>query len=178
MLEVGDYLSHTFPVQRTMSRMQASPTCLLQTVAQRGCFRDVFGQCILLRASLFKEDNMQDVAIDLVPGVCGIARTSALSMYQDINMLLPCEPRDHTSFDFSRLPAPFDKLIGTLTGCVVMLKCLNCCGPTEADIFRKLHQGGSLIDVLEDNNLLPKDTEGCYLWKDLIVQHFYKDMQF
>ena len=74
-----------------------------------------------------------------------------------------------------------------------MLKCLNPCdglefmyqwalrnshGPTETDIFRKLQHGGSMIDVLEDNNLLDRDMDGALLWRNVTMEHFYKDIQF
>ena len=192
-LKLEDYLSHTYPVNHIMSRLKPNPTSLLQTAAQRGYFRDVFGQMVLLRASLFIEDSMQEVTINLVVSVCGLDRKAATSLYEHIKTLLPCEPRHHRGYDFSELPVPFNRLIGTLTDCVTMLKCYNPCdgpeflyqwalrnsyGPTEADIFCKLRQGGSLLDVLEDNSLLTRQPDGSFLWQSLIVQHFYKDMQF
>ena len=192
-LSLEDYLAHTHIESRTMSRQRAQAVDLSRTAAERGCFRDVFSQCVRLRASLFIESYMQDVAVNLIGALCAIDKIAALSVYQSVNQSLPRQVPHSRRFDFAVLPPPFDRLVGTLTDCVVMLKTLNPCdgpqflyqwalrnsyGPTEADIFRSMCCGGTIMDVLEDNNLVQRDAGGSITWQNIMVQHFYKDVQF
>ena len=118
---------------------------------------------------------------------------AACLQYNIIKQRLPVHYVRDSEFNFSVLPHPFDVLVGTLTDCVALVKCFNPCdgpmflyqwalrnsfGPTEEDIFKALHRGGTMLEVLEDNSLISRTQDDQLNWQAIIVQHFYQDMQY
>ena len=193
--ELFSMLLETYHAHTMVSGTAGEPnlSVLGERARDRGYFLDVFGTHRLLRASLFREASVHDLAVQLVCSICDLDKENAELLCIYVRNALPERPMNNFRFDYNTLPAPFNVLVGTLTDCVVMLRHVNPCdgniflyqwalrhsvGPTEADIFRTLRKGGNLLDVLHENDLIDKDTNGSYDWKNLVADHFYTDMQY